>query len=277
MSIAPVLRLSTLRVAYSGRRVLDLDDLMLDADGAAAGFLLGANGAGKTTLLNAVSGYATTDGRVFLDADGTSIRIDRRRPHAVLRAGVARTFQHPSASSTLTAWEALALASAASAGSLWSPLRFSVRPAAAAFFTALGLSEVRDVPLHTLPVEWVRRVELARVLTSEPGVLLLDEPTAGANDAERAVLTAFFTDTLPTLVAELRARDAYRFPACGVWMITHDIPFAQAVSAAGGVRSPALVLEAGKVLREGLLEDVLRDPQVVDAWVGGLDGHAVGL
>lgn len=275
MHCVPLLRLASLRVAYSGRCVLDIGNVVLDSGGAGAGFLLGANGAGKTTLLNAISGYATSNGCTFLDTDGCVVRIDRLRPHAVLRAGVARTFQHPIATSMLTVWESVALASSIYAGTLWSPLSSSIRPAITPIFEALELSEVRDVPLLNLPLKWVRRVELARVLTSEPGVLLLDEPTAGADDVERAALTAFLGNTLPALVAELRARNAYRFPACNVWVITHDIQFAQAVCAAGDVRSPALVLDAGKVLREGSLEQVLRDPTVIDAWIGGMDGDVL--
>lgn len=271
------IRARSLRISYARRVVLNLDELALDAGDASAGFILGANGAGKTTLLNALSGFVPPgrSAQVWLDTPGDSVRIEHLAPHRIVSAGIARTFQRPLVSPAFTVRDAVALAAIAGS-SVWASFdQVGSTPMVAALLRALGLEAIGNRPLGVCPLSVIRRVELARALACQPAVLLLDEPTAGSDDADREWLASFVSKGLPELVSTLHSKGVYRFPRCTTWVVTHDIPFARNLSRARQVAARAIVLDGGAIASAGTLDSVLSDPVVLDAWIGERRSDAI--
>lgn len=153
--------------------------------------ILGPNGAGKTTVLNMISGFITPDGGSIsiFGHDVTGIP-----PHRIARRGVARTYQNIRLFGGMTVLETVMAGaylrrSSTIGGALFlSPgerrERRRVRERAHALLEQVGVRSAHDELAETLSYGDQRRVEVARALATEPKVLLLDEPTAGMNDAE---------------------------------------------------------------------------------------------
>ncbi len=199
MSVA--VRLDRVTVCYGDVRALDGVDLTV-APGEAVG-IVGDNGAGKTTLLDVVSGFVRPDaGRVVLgDRDVTGAAPDRRRS-----LGVARGFQDARAYDTLTVPEVVRVAGATRGGG----------SEALALLDDVGLRG-RDTAYPGELSTGMRRVlEMACATAARPGVLLLDEPTAGLASAERGVLAE--------VVRGWRERTG-----CTLVIVEHDSAFLDAV------------------------------------------------
>jgi branched-chain amino acid transport system permease protein len=238
---AQLLRCTGIDVTFSGLRALRGVDLELRR-GEIVG-LIGPNGSGKTTLLNVVSGVITpTAGRV--DVDGRD--VTRWPAHRVAALGIARTFQNIRLFDNLTVLENVEV------GAALHPERpggAALRRAARGVLAETGLAELADRAARTLPYGIRRRLEIARALATRPAFLMLDEPAAGANEAE--------SDELRGLIAELR-----RSHGLGLLVVEHDLRLIMRVA------DRIVVLNEGARIAEGGAREVSADPAVREAYLG---------
>ena len=203
--------------------------------------LIGPNGSGKTTMVNCVTGLLKLDaGRiVFKERDVTRWSRVRRA-----RAGIARTYQNIQLFPGLTVGENIEVALNAVRGSS-AKSRSYVREVMEDF----ALAPLRRACVAELPYGLQRRVEIVRALVGRPAILLLDEPSAGLNDAE--------TQHLLGLLQDVR-----RSAECSLLLIDHDMEFV--VEASDRIEA----FDEGRMIFEGAPEEALRDERVVEAYLG---------
>jgi len=201
--------------------------------------LIGPNGSGKTTLLNAISGVLRpVSGSFRLDGKNwTSIS-----PAGAARLGIRRTFQNIRLFNDMTALETVEVAAAALGKGnrrriAWEALR-----------QANLLQHCWRIAAE-LPYGVQRRLEIARATAGRVAFLLLDEPTAGLNNAE--------SDELVHIIRMIR--DRY---GCGVLLVDHDLRVIMTAC------SRIVVLNEGKIISQGKPEYVRRDPAVIRAYLG---------
>ncbi|WP_327002607.1 ATP-binding cassette domain-containing protein [Dactylosporangium sp. NBC_01737] len=247
-----MLRAERITVDFGGVRAVAGVDLEVGAKEMLG--LVGPNGSGKTTLLNAVCGVVAARGA--LTVDGRRVRLSR--PAATRAAGIARVFQAPQIFDELSCLENVLLSSPDGrlVGLVGAVLarpamhRREHRREAAALraLTTVGLAEYASTSSKTLSYGQRRLLELARALAAEPKVLLLDEPSAGLNDAESAQLAQLLRET----------RDA----GLAVVVVDHKIDFLDSLC------DRLVVLELGKVIAQGPPDEVWRHQQVINAYLG---------
>ncbi|WP_318215806.1 ABC transporter ATP-binding protein [Streptomyces sp. SCL15-6] len=249
----PALEVRDVTVRFAG--LTALDDVSFTVDPGTVHAVIGPNGAGKSTCFNVLSGlYRPATGTVRLgDAE-----LTRLAPHRIAALGVARTFQNivttqgTVADNLMLGRHALTRAGfAASALRLPRAVREQREHLAKAREIAelTGLGAHFDSPVALLPYGDRKRVELARALCLEPRVLLLDEPVAGMNAAERVRMTG--------VVREVRAE-----LGLSVVLVEHDMGLVMRLA------DDVTVLDFGKAIAHGTPDEVRRDPEVLRAYLG---------
>ena len=238
---------------FGGHRAVDGVSFTLPR--GAIGGLIGPNGAGKTTLFNCLAGaLAPTSGEVLLDG----VSIGGGRPSTVFAAGLARTFQIPRPFPAMTVLENVMLAPTGQLGErFWAnwlrpravaAQELRTRAAARHWIDFVGLSALDSLPARVLSGGQRKLLELARVMVAEPRLVLLDEPGAGVNPA--------LLDQIVDKVAALN-RDGVTF-----LIIEHNMDLVMSLC------RPVMVMAQGRLLVTGDARDVLRDPRVVEAYLG---------
>jgi branched-chain amino acid transport system ATP-binding protein len=249
----PLLQALGLSKRFGG--TLAVDDVSLTVMPGTIVGLVGPNGAGKTTLFDMLAGVAPpTAGRIVLNGQEQQHRSAHTRP----AQGLVRTFQIPRPFNTLTLLDNVLLGRQQQRGerllaTLWARRR-SAREESAARERAYELLEfVELAPLAEQPAGVLsggqrKLLELARVLMAHPRIILLDEPAAGVN---------------PQLLEKLIDRIA-RLNQAGTsfLIIEHNMDLIVRLC------RHVLVMAAGRLLCEGEARTVLRDPRVIDAYLG---------
>jgi branched-chain amino acid transport system ATP-binding protein len=217
--------------------------------------VIGPNGAGKTTLFNMITGLSRpTRGDVTFRAES----IVGRTPNQIVALGMARTFQNIRLFANMTALENVLVGEHSRLKSApWSAVlrmraeREEERQAevkARELLAFVGLTGAEEQLARHLPYGAQRRLEIARAIASDPTVLLLDEPAAGANPSE--------TEALAALIGAIRERGVT------VFLIEHHMSLVMSVS------DYVSVLDHGVKIAEGRPEEVRRDVEVIRAYLG---------
>jgi branched-chain amino acid transport system ATP-binding protein len=242
--------------------VVSLNDVSMQMFRGEILAVIGPNGAGKTSLFNSLTGvYTPQEGRITLvgrpGADPVS--VIGKKTHVVNHLGVARTFQNIRLFPALTALENVKIGVetrqksgpiAAMLGMPWQRREEKQSTAAAfALLRDVGLFDRANELAGSLAYGEQRRLEIARALGTDPGVLLLDEPAAGTNPAEKRDL------------AELITR-INRERSISVLLIEHDMKLVMSVA------HRIIVLNFGGKIAEGSPQEIQRNPTVVAAYLG---------
>lgn len=248
----PLLEAEAVSKRFSG--IVALSDVSLHvADGEFVA-VIGPNGAGKSTLFNCLSGVLRPD-RGTVMFRGRS--LERLRPSARARLGIARTFQRIELFGGMTVLDHLLVADRARTrrGGLWSDLFRGSRPTSEELercgivLELVGLTEWADRPAESLSLGKGRLVELARALMCDPALLFLDEPSSGLDRHETAEMSA----TLETVS---------RQHGTAIVLIEHDVPMVRRLA------ERTYVLDYGQLIADGPTEDVLGDERVRVAYLG---------
>ena len=233
--------------------ILALDEVSIAVEAGEAVGLVGPNGAGKTTLFDCLNGVRHFDSGELCFANR---RIDTLPAYKRARLGIGRSFQRLELFAGMSAREHLMVAERVHRGDgrLWKDLcnrSKAQQPVSRVeeLLGDLGLSEVADDPIESLSQGHGRLVELGRALVQDPLLVLLDEPSSGLDTKE----TAAFADVL----VGLRQRRA-----TAVLLVEHDLELVRRVV------ERIYVLDFGKLIATGPVEEVLSDPAVRRAYLG---------
>ncbi|WP_443691264.1 urea ABC transporter ATP-binding protein UrtD [Pseudomonas sp.] len=241
----PVLTIEGLTVSFDGFKAVDNLNLYIDRNEVRV--VIGPNGAGKTTVLDLICGKTrATSGSIQFDGK----ELTKMHEYNIVRAGVGRKFQNPSIYENLTVFENLEM-SYPTGRKVFGALFFKrsaeviarVEEVANEIFLGDLLQQQADLLSHGQK-QWL---EIGMLLMQNPDLLMLDEPVAGMSVNERAQ------------TAELLKRIS---KGRSVLVIEHDMEFVKSIA------HKVTLLHQGKVLAEGSMESIQKNPKVIEVYLG---------
>ncbi len=239
-----LLQIRDLVVAFDAFHAVDGLDLTLEEQEVR--FVIGPNGAGKTTLIDSVTNLVRpTSGSILFAGE----QLIGRREHAIVRAGIGRTFQKPSVFDELTVLENVDIAA-----SFRLPFRSLLRrrrgmsDEVADAMEQVNLTAQAEDPAGSLSHGQKQWLEVAMVLVQKPRLLLLDEPVAGMTQKER-----LHTGELITKIAQAGTT---------VLVVEHDMDFVRRFA------HKVTVMHEGRILTEGTVTEVQRNETVREVYLG---------
>ena len=249
-----LLEVKNLGISFGGLRAVDEFSITIEK-GQLYG-LIGPNGAGKTTIFNMLTGvYKPTDGTIVLDGKN----ITGKSTIEINRAGIARTFQNIRLFKDMTVLDNVKVALhnhykySTLEGVFRLPRYFKLEKAmdakAMELLKVFDLEKFASYKAANLPYGQQRKLEIARALATDPKLLLLDEPAAGMNPNE----TKELMETISFV------RDHFNMT---ILLIEHDMKLVS------GICEELTVLNFGKLLCEGKTAEVLKNPEVITAYLG---------
>ena len=239
MSARPLLEVERLSKRFRGLQAVDGVSFAVPPGGIVA--LIGPNGAGKTTTFNLIAGVIAPDeGSVRLDG----VDITGLRPDLACHAGIGRTFQLVKPFGGLSVLENVMVGALRATSDVG-----AAHEASWAILERLGLADKAEAPAGSLTLPERKRLETARALATRPKILLLDEVMAGLRPTEIDQMVRAFADLArETGIAILLTEHVMR----AVMALSHHI----------------VVLHHGQKICEGTPEQVARDPQVLECYLG---------
>ena len=233
------LQVSHISKSFRGLRAVN--DASFEVPSGSINGLIGPNGAGKTTIFNVIAGvYAPDSGEILFEGK----RIDGLRPHQICAAGIGRTFQLVKPFAGLTVLDNVIV------GALQRSKNVSeARTLAASILRKLGLDAKAQLPASSLTLPDRKRLEVARALATRPRLLLLDEVMAGLRPTETDQMVEVF-------------REINRSEGLTILLIEHVMRAVMALAKHIGV------LHHGEVIARGTPEQVVRDPAVLECYLG---------
>lgn len=249
-----ILEVKNLGINFGGLRAVDNFDITIDQHELVG--LIGPNGAGKTTVFNMLTGvYQPNDGDILVDG----MSILKKKPHEICALGIARTFQNIRLFGDMSVIDNVKVA-------LNSFYQYSVFDAllkdrkyqrqekdthkeALELLKVFELDGYADYMASNLPYGKQRELEIVRAMAAHPKLLLLDEPAAGMNPNE----------TINLMKTIRKVRDEFDI---AILLIEHDMKLVK------GICERVTVLNYGRVLRSGVTDEVLSDPEVIKAYLG---------
>lgn len=250
----PVLKADHLGISFGGLKAVEEFDLEIRENELVG--LIGPNGAGKTTVFNMLTGvYQPTEGAVYLDGN----LMAGKKPHQMVKAGIARTFQNIRLFKKMTVIDNVRVAFnlhmkySVLQSILRTPLVWKeeeeIDRKARELLTVFNMEGLADNVAANLPYGQQRKLEIARALATNPKVLLLDEPAAGMNPTETAELMEAIS-----IIRE-------RFHV-SILLIEHDMSLVMKIC------ERLVVIDYGQIIAAGTPQEVARNPKVIGAYLG---------
>ena len=259
--VDPILIADGVTKRYGGLQAIDVAHVEIPRNAIVA--LIGPNGAGKTTLFNILTGFETADSGSW-SYDGKA--LNGKAPHLLPKLGMVRTFQLTKVLGLLTVMENMKLAALKQTGErllasffpfLWSRQDRALELEATEILRRFKLLEKQADFAAGLSGGQRKLLEMARALMTHPKLIMLDEPMAGVNPA----LTESLLDHIKNLKQE----------GMTVLFVEHDVAMVREIS------DWVIVMAEGKIVAEGLPDQVLKDPAVIDAYLGSHQDSDLGL
>lgn len=248
--------LELVRLSKEFGKLRAVDNISLSLEKGEIRGLIGPNGSGKTTIFNLISGFLRpTSGQVIWESENTA----GKPPHVIARKGIIRTFQLTSVYAELTALENTVMACHLRTGmSLFEQFlgststqkkEKSIEERALSLLELMGIDKERDRIAGELPGGTQKILAIAIALASDPKLLMLDEPLAGLNATEKALVTE--------KIKVLRER------GITIFIVEHDMKTIM------NTCDKVTVINFGKKIAEGSPEEVSHDRRTIEAYLGG--------